>query len=77
MVLVAVYIIKTYRFFFSPDHGFFMRGRARTCRFYPSCSEYTINALTTYGFIKGIWCGMRRIGRCHPFSRHDIYDPVK
>ncbi|MEW6184272.1 MAG: membrane protein insertion efficiency factor YidD [Thermodesulfobacteriota bacterium] len=39
-----------------------------SCRFYPSCSEYSFQAIQTYGIIKGLFLSLKRIGRCHPFS---------
>ena len=45
------------------------------CRFVPTCSEYTKDAIITYGTAKGIWMGTRRILKCHPFSKV-AYDPV-
>ena len=47
-----------------------------TCRFYPSCSAYFIEAVRTHGTMKGVCLGVWRILRCHPFSRGG-YDPVK
>ncbi|MEI8281929.1 MAG: membrane protein insertion efficiency factor YidD [Armatimonadota bacterium] len=38
-----------------------------TCRFNPSCSQYTLEAIDKYGLIKGSWMGMKRIGRCGPW----------
>jgi len=46
-----------------------------SCRFYPSCSEYTYQAVEKYGAVRGGWLGLRRISRCHPWNAGG-YDPV-
>jgi len=46
-----------------------------SCRFTPSCSEYTRQAVAKHGAVKGTWLGVRRLLRCHPFHPGG-YDPV-
>ena len=46
------------------------------CKYYPSCSEYTKQAIEKYGVLKGIFLGISRIIRCNPFSKGG-YDPLK
>jgi len=64
----ATLLIRIYQWTVSPWLG------AR-CRFYPSCSSYTLEAITRFGIMKGAWLGLARIGRCHPWHPGG-FDPV-
>jgi uncharacterized protein len=66
---VSVALIKAYRRFISPM-------LPPSCRFTPSCSLYTLEAIEKYGLLKGGFMGARRILRCHPFSEGG-FDPIK
>ena len=66
---VGIALIKVYRRFVSPM-------LPSACRFTPSCSLYTLQAIEKYGLLKGGFMGARRLVRCHPFSEGG-YDPVK
>lgn len=46
-----------------------------SCRYTPTCSQYTKEAILTHGIVKGTWLGMKRISRCHPWGGQG-YDPV-
>lgn len=47
-----------------------------TCRFTPTCSQYAYEAISKYGAMKGGWLALRRLCRCHPFTKRDPFDPV-
>ncbi len=47
-------------------------GRVSACRFYPSCSEYAVEALNTHGAVRGAYLSARRILRCNPFGPHGV-----
>ena len=64
---VLVGVVRLYQIFLSPIFG-------RQCRFQPTCSAYFIEAVHKYGALSGLWRGVRRILRCHPFRRGG-YDP--
>jgi hypothetical protein len=65
---IVLALIKVYKRWISP-------GLPSSCRFYPSCSEYTYQAIEKYGVLRGGWLGIRRIARCHPFNPGG-FDPV-
>ncbi len=69
MKSLLILIVKFYRKCISPY-------KAPCCRFYPTCSQYALEALEKYGAIKGGYLAVRRILRCHPFSKKSGYDPV-
>ena len=50
--------------------------RPACCRFTPTCSAYALEAIEKYGALKGGYLAFRRILRCHPFYKGDLYDPV-
>jgi putative membrane protein insertion efficiency factor len=67
-ISAAIFLVRVYqvsKHFFLPP----------SCRFYPTCSTYAIDALRKYGLVKGSWKAMKRIGRCHPFHSGG-YDPA-
>ncbi|MGE0130041.1 MAG: membrane protein insertion efficiency factor YidD [Blastocatellales bacterium] len=69
MKWIAIHLLKLYKYAISPL-------LPPACRFTPTCSEYTAEAIEKYGFTKGAWLGVKRLLRCHPFCEGG-YDPVR
>ena len=65
---LLLFLIRGYQIILSPFLG-------SRCRFYPTCSEYGLEALTKHGVIRGVWLSCKRIFRCHPGFAGG-YDPV-
>tara|TARA_B100000902_G_scaffold377354_1_gene409496 strand:- start:10 stop:261 length:252 start_codon:yes stop_codon:yes gene_type:complete len=71
--IILIQFIKGYRFILSPLLG-------QSCRYLPTCSEYSIEALKTFGFFKGLFMSVRRILSCHPIKLlggGEGFDPVR
>lgn len=68
MCKIALRLIRFYQRYISPGLG-------SNCRFYPTCSQYTYQAIEKYGVLRGGWMGARRIVRCNPFNKGG-FDPV-
>ncbi len=64
-----ILLIKIYQIIISP-------WLAPSCRFTPTCSEYSLQAIKKYGALKGFWLASKRIARCHPWGGAHGYDPV-
>lgn len=60
--------IRAYQYLISPLIG-------QNCRHTPTCSAYTLEAIEEWGPLKGMWMGMKRLSKCHPWGTHG-YDPV-
>ncbi|MEZ4862126.1 MAG: membrane protein insertion efficiency factor YidD [Caldilineaceae bacterium] len=65
---LALNCIRLYQLLLSPLLG-------SHCRFYPTCSHYTYEAIEKYGVVQGGWLGIKRISRCHPWHEGG-FDPV-
>jgi uncharacterized protein len=65
---IVILPIRFYQWTISPLLG-------SSCRYNPTCSHYMIHAIEEWGIFKGLWLGLKRIGRCHPWGGHG-YDPV-
>ena len=72
MKIIMIYLIKIYKKMLSPILSFL----GVRCKYHPTCSEYTIEALKKYGFFKGCFLGIKRILKCNPWSKGG-YDPLK
>lgn len=68
MKTLLIGCVRFYQIAISPWLG-------RSCRYLPTCSAYTIEAIETHGAWRGTWLGIKRIGRCHPWGSNG-YDPV-
>lgn len=68
-VRAALFALRVYQAYLS--HLF-----AGSCRFQPTCSQYTYEAMERFGLARGSWLALRRLLRCHPFSRSFGFDPV-
>lgn len=68
LIFPLVLLVRLYQGILSP-------WLPNSCRFQPTCSQYMIEALQKHGPIKGLWLGIRRIGRCHPWGGSG-HDPV-
>ena len=66
---ITIQLIKLYKFLISPLLG-------HSCRYLPTCSDYSIEALKTFGFFKGLLLSLKRILSCHPWGSGG-FDPVK
>lgn len=70
-------IIRFYQKYASFDTGMIrlILPLGPTCRYKPTCSQYTYDAIESYGIIYGLWLGMKRILRCHPWAAGG-FDPI-
>ena len=69
LTYILIKLIKFYQYLLSPIIG-------HSCRYLPTCSEYSIEALKTFGFLKGLSLSLKRILSCHPWGNSG-FDPVK
>lgn len=77
MKKIILFIVKIYQRTISPDFGITSYKHPQGyCRFYPSCSQYSYQAIEKYGVFKGMYKGLRRIIKCNPFNSGG-FDPLK
>jgi putative membrane protein insertion efficiency factor len=69
MQTILIALLKGYKLFVSP-------WLPSACRYRPTCSEYMMDAIAAHGCFRGVWMGLKRLGRCHPFHQGG-YDPVR
>lgn len=65
---ILIWLVRLYQLVISPMIG-------PHCRFYPSCSQYAIEAIESHGLVKGLYLALRRLSRCHPWHPGGL-DPV-
>jgi len=70
-----LYFLRGYKNFFSPFLSLAPLVFPVVCKFYPTCSEYSFEAINEYGICKGVWLSFKRILRCNPVNRGG-YDPL-
>ncbi len=75
MKQLVIGCIRVYQRTLSPDHSWLRHIHPGACRFSPTCSEYTIQAIGEYGTTQGLVLGLKRISRCHPWHPGG-YDPL-
>ena len=69
LTIILIKLIKGYKYLISPLIG-------DSCRYLPTCSDYSIDALKEFGLLKGLYLSLKRILSCHPWSNGGI-DPIK
>ena len=65
----VINLINIYKYLISPLLG-------NNCRFLPTCSDYTKESIIKFGLVNGVWLGLRRIVKCHPWGKGG-HDPIK